>query len=127
MLRTIIRTNLFQTTKRALAALFVLFYFAQASAFQGRMQNVSIVQCGAKSCATVSASSADVSWVSANLSLLKAKLTLKEFNGKSQHYNVNDLYFDNAAQRIYLHGVAELKNAEAFYDLKSEKLTVFSN
>ena len=116
-----------QNAKRALVALFVLFSTTQAFGFQGRMQDVSIVQCGAKSCATVTASAADVSWLSANMSLQKAKLTVKQTSGGSKEYNVNEIYFDHGGQRIYLHGVAELKNAEAFYDLKSEKLTVFAN
>ncbi len=111
----------------SLVAIFFIFAAAQASAFQGRMETVSIVQCGVKSCATVSGPSADVSFFSTNLSLQKAKLSLRQqLHGKTQEYNVSEIYFDNNSQRIYLHGVAELKNSEAFYDLRSEVLTVFN-
>lgn len=127
-MRTVIRKELLLNTKGAALALFVLFSLSfQANAFQGKMEKVSLAQCGAKACVSLTAAEAEVSWFSSNMNLQKAKLSVRQLRGKSEIYNVNEVYVDHVGQRIYLHGVAELKNAEAFYDLRSEQLTVFSN
>lgn len=127
MLQTVISNLSVHDSKRAFTALFVLFSFAYASAFQGKLEKVSIVQCGVKSCATVAGASADVGLISTNVSLQNATLSVRQNAGKIELYSAGEIYFDNISQRIYLRGVAELKNAEAFYDLKSETLTVFSH
>lgn len=44
---------------------------------------------------------------------------------KSTTIQTNDAFFDSVSNKIFIRNIVEYKNAEAIYDLNTEKLSIY--
>ncbi len=106
-----------------------LFLSIQAKAlmsFHGEITGFNLNSCGIKNCLVVSSSKAYTGMMSSSYAFDSASIAITDKKTKkTTTLNSEDTYFDSISNKIFIRKIAEYKNAEAIYDLATEKLSIY--
>lgn len=97
-----------------------------STSLHGEITGFNLNSCGVKNCLVVKSDKAYTGMMSSSYAFDSASIEIT--NKKSKKITTlssADTYFDSVSNKIFIRRIAEYKNAEAIYDLATEKLSIY--
>ena len=92
----------------------------------GKITGFNLNSCGIKNCLSIESGKAFTGMIPSSFAFDSALISIVNKKTKKEtKVQAEDIFFDSVANKIFIRKMAEYKNAEAIYDLKTEKLSIY--
>lgn len=92
----------------------------------GEITGFNLNSCGLKNCLEIKSSKAFTGMLPSSYAFDSAFITITDKKTKkSTTIQTDDAFFDSVSNKIFIRRMVEYKNAEAIYDLSTEKLSIY--
>jgi hypothetical protein len=92
----------------------------------GKITGFNLTSCGVKNCLSIESGKAFTGMIPSNFAFDSAFISIVDKKTKKTlKVQAEDIFFDSMSDKIFIRKMTEHKNAEAIYDLKTEKLSIY--
>lgn len=106
-----------------------LLFSIQSQAYFGMSAEITgfnLNSCGIKNCLKIESGKAFSGMIPASYAFDSASISIiNKKTKKTTTVQAEDIFFDSVANKVFIRKMVEHKNAEAIYDLTTEKLSIY--